>query len=120
MAKIIGIDLGTTYSAVSVYQRVGEDGPGQATVIPNLRGRPTTPSVVSINSNQEIIVGATAKNNLEQNPDDTIIEVKRLMGCTADEVKQKTGGRGIALGGVSYQPEQVSAFILRDLKAAAA
>jgi len=119
MSRIIGIDLGTTYSAVSVYEKKGDDGPGEAAVIRNLRGKETTPSVVSINKNAEIIVGWSAKNNLEYDPTNTVVEVKRMMGCSPEDVKAKTGGRGIVIGERDYLPEQVSAFILRDLKAAA-
>lgn len=119
MSSIIGIDLGTTYSAVSIYEKKGADGPGAAIVIRNLRGKETTPSVVSVNNDQEIIVGEAAKNNLEQNPKDTVLEIKRLMGHSPEQVKLATGGRGVVIAGREYLPEQVSAFILRDLKAAA-
>lgn len=98
MSKIIGIDLGTTNSCVSVYEG------GEAQVIANAEGGRTTPSVVSF-KNGEIIVGEKAKRQALVNPD-TIISIKRKMG-TSEKVKAN---------GKEYTPEQISAMILGDLK----
>ncbi|MCI6266017.1 MAG: molecular chaperone DnaK [Erysipelotrichaceae bacterium] len=98
MSKIIGIDLGTTNSCVSVYEG------GEAHVIANAEGLRTTPSVVSF-KNGEIIVGEKAKRQALVNPD-TIISIKRKMG-TSEKVKAN---------GKEYTPEEVSAMILGDLK----
>ena len=98
MSKIIGIDLGTTNSCVSVYEG------GEAKVIVNAEGERTTPSVVAFKDG-EINVGGTAKRQAVVNPD-TISSIKRLMG-TSKKVKAN---------GKSYTPEEVSAMILSDLK----
>jgi molecular chaperone DnaK len=98
MSKIIGIDLGTTNSCVSVLEA------GKATIIPNREGNRTTPSVVAF-KNGEIIVGTTAKNQMVTNPD-TISSVKRDMGTS----------KKIKANGKSYTPEEISAMILGDLK----
>ncbi len=76
MAKIVGIDLGTTYSAVSVWDEKRQ----QAVIIPNLRGSYTTPSIVSLNDAGEVIAGEDAKQNFLRNPDNTIFQIKREMG----------------------------------------
>lgn len=98
MSKIIGIDLGTTNSCVSIYEG------GEAHVIANAEGGRTTPSVVSF-KNGEIIVGEKAKRQALVNPD-TIISIKRIMGTNK---KVKANGK-------EYTPEEVSAMILGDLK----
>ena len=98
MSKIIGIDLGTTNSCVSIYEG------GEAHVIANAEGGRTTPSVVSF-KNGEIIVGEKAKRQALVNPD-TIISIKRDMGT---KKKRKANGK-------EYTPEEVSAMILSDLK----
>jgi len=98
MSKIIGIDLGTTNSCVSIYEG------GEAHVIANAEGLRTTPSVVSF-KNGEIIVGEKAKRQALVNPD-TIISIKRIMGTNK---KVKANGK-------EYSPEEVSAMILSDLK----
>ena len=98
MSKIIGIDLGTTNSCVSIYEG------GEAHVIANAEGLRTTPSVVSF-KNGEIIVGEKAKRQALVNPD-TIISIKRKMG-TSEKVKAN---------GKEYTPEEISAMILGDLK----
>ena len=98
MSKIIGIDLGTTNSCVSIYEG------GEAHVIANAEGGRTTPSVVSF-KNGEIIVGEKAKRQALVNPD-TIISIKRDMGTNK---KRKANGK-------EYTPEEVSAMILSDLK----
>ena len=98
MSKIIGIDLGTTNSCVSVYEG------GEAKVITNPEGMRTTPSVVAF-KNGEIIVGQKAKNQMVTNKD-TISSIKRKMG-TSEKV---------SAGGKDYTPEEISAMILGDLK----
>ena len=99
MSKVIGIDLGTTYSAVSVVEA------GNPKILINAEGSRTTPSVVGM-SNGEIIVGALAKRQAVVNPDNTIYSVKRKMG-TNEKVK---------FGGKDNSPEQISAYILQKLK----
>ena len=98
MSKIIGIDLGTTNSCVSIYEG------GEAKVIANKEGERTTPSVVAF-KNGDIIVGGSAKRQMVVNPD-TIRSIKRLMGT---DKKVKANGK-------EYTPEEVSAMILGDLK----
>jgi molecular chaperone DnaK len=102
MAKIVGIDLGTTYSAVSVWDEKRQ----QPVIIPNLRGAYTTPSVVSLNDAGEVIVGEDAKQNLVFNPTNTVSQIKREMGRDFK----------VTMGGKSYNPQTISAFILRYLK----
>lgn len=101
MGKIIGIDLGTTNSCVSVMEG------GEAVVIPNSEGARTTPSVVAFNKAGERLVGQTAKNQAVANADRTIISIKRHMG---------TDYR-VSVDGKSYSPQEVSAMILQKLKA---
>ena len=98
MSKIIGIDLGTTNSCVSIYEG------GEAKVIANPEGMRTTPSVVAF-KNGEIIVGAKAKNQAITNKD-TISSIKRKMGS----------GEKVKANGKEYSPEEISAMILGDLK----
>ena len=99
MSKIIGIDLGTTFSAVAVMEG------GKSKIIPNSEGHNTTPSVVTIKSG-EVIVGEIARRQAIVNPKHTIRSIKRLMGK-----KEK-----IEIDGKKYTPEQISAFILQKLK----
>ena len=101
MAKIIGIDLGTTNSCVAVMEG------GEPTVIPNAEGGRTTPSVVAFSKNGERLVGQVAKRQAITNPDRTIISIKREMGSAF-----KTD-----IDGKSYSPQEVSAMILQKLKA---
>ena len=100
MAKIIGIDLGTTNSCVAVMEG------GQPTVIANAEGDRTTPSVVAFNKDNERLVGQVAKRQAVANPDNTIISIKRDMGTD----------RKVTLGGKSYSPQEISAMILTKLK----
>jgi len=100
MGKIIGIDLGTTNSCVSVLEG------GKATIIPNSEGGRTTPSVVSIKDGERI-VGVIAKNQAVLNPKNTVRSIKRHMG---DDYK-------IDIEGKSYSPQEISAIILQKLKA---
>ncbi|MBQ8752187.1 MAG: Hsp70 family protein, partial [Clostridia bacterium] len=100
MAKIIGIDLGTTNSCVSVIEG------GEAVVIPNAEGARTTPSVVAFKKDGERIVGRVAKQQAVSNPDRTISSIKRQMG-TAYKVN---------VDGKAYTPQEISAMILAKLK----
>lgn len=102
MAKIVGIDLGTTYSAVSIW----DDRKKEAIIIPNLEGSNTTPSVVSLNKAGEVIVGQMAKQNLWADPQNTVSQIKREMG---NDFK-------VSMGGKPYNPQTISAFILGYLK----
>ncbi len=122
MTKIIGIDLGTTNSCVSVMEG------GDPVVIPNSEGARTTPSVVSINKTGERLVGQVAKRQAITNPKDTIFSVKRFMGRlfseTSSEIanfpyKVKSGPNGavnIEMGGEQFTPPEISAMILGKLK----
>ena len=101
MAKIIGIDLGTTNSAVSVMEG------GSPVIIPNSEGNRTTPSVVAFSKDGERLVGETAKRQAITNPDRTISSIKREMGSDF-----KTG----EIDGKKYSPEEISAMILQKLK----
>ncbi len=100
MGKIIGIDLGTTNSCVSVMEG------GEPVVIPNAEGNRTTPSVVAFLNNGERLVGQIAKRQAVTNPDHTIISIKRKMG-TNDKVN---------IDGDSFTPQEISAMILQKLK----
>lgn len=124
MGKIIGIDLGTTNSAMAVMEG------GQPTVIPNAEGGRTTPSIVAVNKNGERLVGQVAKRQAVINSENTIFSVKRLIGRKFgdDEVQrdlklmpykiEKSGdGVKVKMGDKSYSPEEVSAMILAKLKA---
>lgn len=100
MAKIIGIDLGTTNSCVSVIEG------GEPVVIPNAEGARTTPSVVAISKTGERMVGQVAKRQAITNPDRTISSIKREMGSNYK----------VTIDGKSYTPQEVSAMILQKLK----
>ena len=101
MGKIIGIDLGTTNSCVSVMEG------GDPVVIPNSEGNRTTPSVVAFSKNGERLVGQIAKRQAVTNPENTVISIKRKMG-TSEKVK---------IEGDSFTPQEISAMILQKLKA---
>jgi molecular chaperone DnaK len=125
MAKIIGIDLGTTNSAVAIMEG------GVPKIIENIEGSRTTPSVVSVSKNGERTVGALAKRQAVMNPKDTIYGVKRYMGHTfsdkevSDDIGRvsyevKSGPNNsvlVVLGGKDMRPEEVSAMILQKIKA---
>lgn len=124
MGKIIGIDLGTTNSAMAVMEG------GEATIIANAEGGRTTPSVVAVNKNGERLVGQTAKRQAVINPDNTIFSVKRLIGRTIDDpeikrdmdlmpykIEKADGHVKVKMGDKDYTPEEVSAMILGKLKA---
>ncbi|MCL1875054.1 MAG: molecular chaperone DnaK [Synergistaceae bacterium] len=100
MAKIVGIDLGTTNSCISVQE--GD----QATIIPNAEGMRTTPSVVAFTKEGERLVGQLAKRQSIVNPDRTVISIKRDMGTD----------RRITIDGKSYTPQEISAMVLQKLK----
>ncbi len=99
--KVIGIDLGTTFSAVAVMEG------GKAVIIPNSEGSRTTPSVVSITEDGERLVGQTARNQAITNPEHTVRSIKRHMG---EDYKVKLWGK-------EYTPQEISAMILQKLKA---
>jgi len=106
--KVIGIDLGTTFSVVAVYVL----GKSEVIVIPNPLNQRTTPSVVYIGKNGQISVGEAARQKLLRDPDGVIIESKRLMGERADG----GGKQMLHAGGRDFEPEFISACILKELK----
>ena len=106
--KVIGIDLGTTFSVVSVYAL----GKSEVIVIPNQVNQRTTPSVVYIGKTGQISVGDGARQKLPRDPEGVVIEAKRLMGEREDGGKK----RMIKAGGREYDPEFISACILKELK----
>jgi len=124
MAKVIGIDLGTTNSCVAVLEG------GDPKVIANSEGARTTPSIVAFNSQGERLVGQIAKNQAITNPDKTIYAVKRLIGQRADSpavskvkailpykvVPAENGDAAVEIDGKKYSPQEVSAFILMKMK----
>lgn len=101
MGKIIGIDLGTTFSCVAVMEG------GQPTVIPNSEGARTTPSVVAFTKDGERLVGQVAKRQAITNPEKTVMSIKRHMGSDYR----------VTIDGKSYTPQEISAMILQKLKA---
>jgi len=125
MSKIIGIDLGTTNSVVSVMQG------GEPAVIPNQEGGRTTPSVVAITKTGERLVGQVAKRQAVTNPENTVYSIKRFMGHRFDEVTDETkrvpykvtkgphDDARVDIFGKAYTPPELSAMILQKLKTAA-
>ena len=125
MSKVIGIDLGTTNSVVSVMEG------GQPTVISNQEGNRTTPSVVAFTDDGEKLVGLVAKRQAVTNPVKTIYSVKRFMGRRFDEVpeevsivpyevvKSDNGAARVRIDGKEYAPPEISASVLQKLKQAA-
>ncbi|GHO83999.1 molecular chaperone DnaK [Dictyobacter formicarum] len=125
MAKVIGIDLGTTNSVVAIIEA------GDPTVLENSEGSRLTPSVVAITKSGERLVGQVAKRQAVTNPDNTIFSVKRLMGRRFDDAEvQRTiksvpykvsraanGDARVGLAGRDYSPPEISAMILQKLKA---
>lgn len=125
MAKILGIDLGTTNSAMAVIEA------GEPVIIENAEGTRTTPSIVAISKTNERLVGQIAKRQAVTNPTNTIYGIKRLVGHDfQDKVVQKdidivpytikkgeNGGAVVVMDGKDYRPEEVSAMILTKLKA---
>lgn len=124
MGKIIGIDLGTTNSAMAVMQA------GKAEIIANSEGNRTTPSVVAVNKNGERLAGQVARRQQVTNPKNTIYEVKRLIGRNWEdkevqrdlklmgyEMVKSNSGVKVKMGDKEYSPEEISAMILGKLKA---
>lgn len=124
MGKVLGIDLGTTNSAMAFM-----DG-SEPKIIENSEGQRTTPSVVALTANGEQLVGITAKNQAVTNPENTIYEIKRLMGLRYDSPAVKeiaarvpykivagdNGDAWVEMEGKKYAPSQISAMILAKLK----
>ncbi len=123
MGKIIGIDLGTTNSAMAVLEG------GEPTIIVNAEGDRTTPSVVGFRKDGERVVGKAAKNQAVTNPENTVASIKRFIGRNYDEtsserktvaykvVKGKDGRNMVDIDGHEYTPEEISAMVLQKLKA---
>jgi molecular chaperone DnaK len=122
MAKTIGIDLGTTNSAMAVLEG------GEPAVIPNSEGGRTTPSVVAFTKDGQRLVGAPARRQQVTNPENTIFSIKRFMGRKWDEVSEEmtivpyevvkgpNGDARVKAGGKEYAPPEISAMILQKLK----
>lgn len=124
MAKIIGIDLGTTNSAVAVMEA------GEPKIIENAEGVRTTPSIVAVGKTGERLVGLLARRQAVTNPKNTVFQIKRFIGHTYDEPavqkdkqnvsfeveKADNGGVKVKMGDKSYSPEEVSAMIIQKLK----
>ncbi len=124
MSKILGIDLGTTYSAMAVIEA------GEAKIIENAEGARTTPSIVAISKTGERLVGQLAKRQAVTNPQNTITGIKRFIGhkfSDAEVQKDKktasyeireaaTGGVEVKMGDKNYRPEEISAMIIQKLK----
>ncbi len=124
MSKIIGIDLGTTNSAVAVMEA------GSPKILENAEGARTTPSIVAESKTKERLVGLLAKRQAVTNPQNTIFQIKRFIGHTYDEPgaqkdiksvpfesrKSSNGGIEVKMGDKWYRPEEISAMILQKLK----
>ena len=121
MSKIIGIDLGSTLSEVSVVEA------GQPVIIINDEGSRTTPSVISFDSDGQRKVGASAKRQAVTNPKNTVVLIKRLMGCTYEEAKElqkhvqyeivdSEGYPRVKINDRLYSPDELSAMILTKMK----
>ncbi len=125
MSKIIGIDLGTTNSAVAIIEG------GQPKIVENIEGGRTTPSIVAISKNSDRLVGLLAKRQSVTNPQNTIYGIKRFMGHMYDDPeiqknattapfkiqKGKDGGVEVNIGDKWYRPEEISSMILAKIKA---
>ncbi len=124
MGKVVGIDLGTTFSAVAVMEG------GEPVIIPNAEGGRITPSMVAVNKTGERLVGTVAKRQAITNPDNTIFSIKRLMGRKFDEptveydktlspfkiARAANGDAKVVMGDKEYSPAEISAMILQKLK----
>jgi len=123
MAKVLGIDLGTTNSAMAVFEN------GEAKIIANKEGKNTTPSIVAFTDKGEILVGESAKRQAITNPEKTIYSIKRIMGLMMSEDKAKeaqeklpykiidrSGACAIEVGGKTYTPQEISAKVLMKMK----
>src|SRR5579871_4273932 len=123
MAKVIGIDLGTTNSCMAIMEG------GEPTVIPNAEGGRTTPSVVAFTKDGQRLVGTPAKRQAVTNPQNTVFSIKRFMGRKASEVSEEqtivpyevvsgpNGDARVKAGDKVYPPQEISAMILQKLKA---
>ena len=123
MGKVIGIDLGTTNSAMAVYTN------GEAAIIANKEGKNTTPSIVAYTDKGEVLVGEPAKRQAVTNPEKTIYSIKRIMGLMCNEEKaseakerlpysiiDRNGACAIEVDGKTYTPQEISAKVLMKLK----
>ncbi len=124
MGKVIGIDLGTTFSCVAVMEG------GEPKVIPNSEGGRTTPSVVAVSKSGERLAGQVARRQSITNPDNTVFSIKRLMGRRFDEptveydkkllpfkiTRAANGDANVKMGDKEYSPAEISAMILQKLK----
>ena len=122
MAKVLGIDLGTTNSCMAVMEG------GEAVVIPNAEGARTTPSIVAFTKTGERLVGQAAKRQAVTNPKSTIYSIKRFMGRRYDEMEAErkmvpyevvpaaNGDAAVKVGDKTYSPQEISAMILQKLK----
>ena len=122
MAKVIGIDLGTTFSCVSVLEG------GEPTVIPNSEGGRTTPSVVAFSKSGERLVGTVARRQAVTNPENTVFSIKRFMGRKYGDVSEEmkivpykvvaapNGDASVDIQGKLYSPPEISAMILQKLR----
>ena len=122
MSKVIGIDLGTGFSCVSIFEN------GSSKVIPNAQGARTTPSIVAFTKNGEIVVGTSAARQAVTNPKNTIFGIKRFIGKKFNEIQDiaklmpynvkegKNGSVVVNIGEKDYTPEEISAMILQKLK----
>ncbi len=123
MAKVLGIDLGTTNSCMAVMEG------GQPTVVPNAEGGRTTPSIVAFTKSGERLVGTAAKRQAVTNPKNTVFSIKRFMGRKYDEVQQEikrvpyevvraaNGDAHVKIGDKTYSPPEISSMILQKMKA---
>jgi len=123
MGKVLGIDLGTTNSAMAVYTN------GEAAIIANKEGKNTTPSIVAFTDKGEVLVGESAKRQAVTNPEKTIYSIKRIMGLMCDEEKaseakerlpyhiiDRNGACAIEVAGKTYTPQEISAKVLMKMK----
>jgi len=122
MAKVLGIDLGTTNSCMAVLEG------GEPTVIPNSEGGRTTPSVVAFSKSNERLVGSVARRQAVTNPENTVFSIKRFMGRKYGDVSEEmtivpyhvqaagNGDASVEIGGKPYTPPEISAMILQKLK----
>ncbi len=125
MAKILGIDLGTTNSAVAIIEG------GEPRIVENIEGARTTPSIVAVSKSGERLVGLLAKRQAVTNPQNTLFGIKRMIGHTFEDEgvqrdkkvapfsieKSPTGGVMVKMGDRQYRPEEISAMVLQKLKA---
>ncbi|MCK9344839.1 MAG: molecular chaperone DnaK [Candidatus Pacebacteria bacterium] len=125
MAKILGIDLGTTNSAVAIIEG------GEPRIVENIEGARTTPSIVAVSKSGERLVGLLAKRQAVTNPQNTLYGIKRMIGHTFEDEgvqrdmktvpfameKSATGGVQVKMGDKQYRPEEISAMVLQKLKA---